>query len=66
MKTSKLKLNKKNPRRCAPDKLEKLMHSIESFPAMMGNTDMRIRYKIRWAHTVLMIIRDEYKNDNHA
>ena len=35
MKTSKLKMNPSNPRRIQPDKLEKLMRSIESFPEMM-------------------------------
>lgn len=35
MKTSKLKMNPNNPRRIQPDKLEKLMRSIESFPEMM-------------------------------
>ena len=35
MKTSKLKFNPNNPRKCSKDKLEKLMRSIESFPEMM-------------------------------
>ena len=35
MKTSMLKMNPNNPRRIQPDKLEKLMRSIESFPEMM-------------------------------
>jgi len=35
MKTSMLKMNPSNPRRIQPDKLEKLMRSIESFPEMM-------------------------------
>ena len=35
MKTNKLKMNPNNPRRIQPDKLEKLMRSIESFPEMM-------------------------------
>ena len=35
MKTSKLKFNPNNPRKCSKDKLEKLMCSIESFPEMM-------------------------------
>ena len=35
MKTNKLKFNPNNPRKCSKDKLEKLMHSIESFPEMM-------------------------------
>ena len=35
MKTSMLKMNPSNPRRIQPDKLEKLMRSIESLPEMM-------------------------------
>ena len=35
MKVSQLKLNPSNPRKIQPDKLEKLMRSIESFPEMM-------------------------------
>lgn len=35
MKTSMLKMNPSNPRRIQPEKLEKLMRSIESFPEMM-------------------------------
>ena len=35
MKTSKLKFNPNNPRKCSKDKLEKLMRSIESLPEMM-------------------------------
>jgi len=35
VKTSKLKFNPNNPRKCSKDKLEKLMRSIESFPEMM-------------------------------
>jgi hypothetical protein len=35
MKTSMLKMNPSNPRRIQPDRLEKLMRSIESLPEMM-------------------------------
>ena len=35
MKTSKLKFNPNNPRKCSKDKLEKLCASITNFPQMM-------------------------------
>jgi len=36
MKVSKLKLNKKNPRKISPEQMEKLKSSIQNFPKMMS------------------------------